>query len=334
MGILCTLKNINLAFGSKTIFNNAFLTIHQQDKIGLLGLNGKGKSCLLNIIAETIMPDTSTPPFRFDKTKGDGNPLNEFSVFLVPQEVPLKGNENIKINEFLYLFHPQIGKIHKELQEVNQLLAKELHDNHQNLILKQKNLLEKLEHLKGWELFNSYESYLKFFNVWWPNKLIKDLSGGEQKKVLLSLGLSANANLILWDEPTNHLDLETIKLFETELMQSTNKTFIVISHDRYLLNKLTNKILHIDNGEIKNFKGGYSEYLEHLETMEEARKTLLAKLSNSLKRETEWMRQGIKARGCRSKKRVENYQNLLTSVGDIKAQAKKELSLNLHDSKR
>ena len=97
MNILCTLKNLNLSFGAKIIFKDAFITVHKGEKVGLIGPNGKGKSCLFNVLSSKLEPDHSSPPFTFDKAKDSKGLEGGFSVFLVPQEIPLKENDNINI---------------------------------------------------------------------------------------------------------------------------------------------------------------------------------------------------------------------------------------------
>lgn len=306
MGILCSLKNINLSFGPKHIFENADIAIDSKDRIGLLGLNGKGKSTLFKILAGQVNPDISTPPFEFSKARGDIE--RSFTLFYIPQELPVEGNEKKSAKDFFFIFYPELK-------------------------IKYEKNLDDFDHAGGWSLMNEFESYLKFFGLNDINITIDRLSGGEQKKILLSLGLSSRANLILWDEPTNHLDIESIKLFEDEL-SNFDRAFMLISHDRYLLSKLTNKIFHIQNGKIKRFDGSYSDYLKYLEESEHERHRILDKLKNTLERETAWMRQGVKARGTRSKKRVENFLDLKSKVTQIKMAAKKDLELNLEGSKR
>ena len=308
MSLLCTLKNIRLSFGPKIIFANAQISISTGDRIGLLGLNGKGKSTLFKILIGDIVPDHSSPPFEFNKARGDGDERNRFSLFYVPQEIPLEGLGNISIKDYFYFFYPEL----KVAYETS---------------------LEKFEALHGWEIIQNYESYLKHFGLLDYNKSVCDLSGGEQKKILLSLGLSSHCNLILWDEPTNHLDIETIKLFEDEL-DSTEKAFMLITHDRFLLSKLTRKIFQIQQGEITSFVGSYTDYLSFLERSEQSKLRLLDKLKNNLEREQAWMRQGIKARGTRSKKRVETFLGLKERVATIKSEAKKNLDISLQKSNR
>ena len=322
MSILCSLKNLNLSFGNKTLFKDATLTIQSFNRIGLLGLNGHGKSSLFKILAGSLNPDTSTPPFIFDKSK------NDYSVFLVPQELILGSDDLVTIKDYFYRFYPELEKVHLELLDINERLA----ENH-DLIHRQKELLDELDRGDSWNIYHQYESYLKYFELYDFDRPVRDLSGGEQKKILLALGLSTPRNLVLWDEPTNHLDLETIKKFETEL-STIKKTFILVSHDRYLLSKLTDKIFHIQSGKIRPFDGSYQEYLKFLAEEEHANLILLQKLKNSLSRETDWMRQGIKARGVRSKSRVENYHQLKDKVSAIRANAKKELDMTISNSQR
>lgn len=308
MSLLCTLKNIRLSFGPKIIFNNAQISVSVGDRIGLLGLNGKGKSTLFKILTEDLIPDHCTPPFEFNKAKGDGDENKRFSLFYVPQELPLNGNTHLSLKDYFYVFYPELKIIYD----------RSLHD---------------FEEAHGWDMLQNYESYLKHFGLNDLDKIVSDLSGGEQKKILLSLGLSSLANLILWDEPTNHLDIETIKLFEDELAAST-KAFMLITHDRFLLSKLTRKIFHIQNGKIESFNGSYTDYLAFLERSEQSKLRLLDKLKNNLEREQAWMRQGIKARGTRSKKRVETFLDLKERVSTIKSEAKKNLDLTLSKSNR
>lgn len=308
MSLLCTLKNIHLSFGPKIIFDNAQISVSVGDRIGLLGLNGKGKSTLFKILTGDLVPDQSSPPFEFNKAKGDGDENKKFSLFYVPQELPLDEKANLSLKDYFFVFYPELKKVYET----------SLHD---------------FEEMKGWELVQNYESYLKYFGHEDLNKKVKDLSGGEQKKILLSLGLSSKANLILWDEPTNHLDIDTIKLFEDELNAST-KAFMLITHDRFLLSKLTRRIFHIQHGRIESFSGSYTDYLDFLQKSEQSKLRLLDKLKNNLEREQAWMRQGIKARGTRSKKRVENFLDLKQRVSTIKSEAKKSLDLSLQKSGR
>ncbi|MBK24371.1 MAG: hypothetical protein CME70_10275 [Halobacteriovorax sp.] len=326
MSLLCTLKNISLAYGTKVLFKEANINIRAGDRIGLLGLNGRGKSSLFKILTGATTPDLSDPPFMFDKTKGLNDPLKEFTVFQIPQDFNVIPGRIVK--EYYLEYYPELKEWHQRLKELEELVGKD--DKYLN---EQKDLFEKWEHADAWNIASSFESYLKYFEVPNLDGGVENLSGGEQKKILLSLGLSCKANLVLWDEPTNHLDIETIEKFEDELRQ-TNRAYILISHDRTLLSKVCKKIFHITNGEIKEYEGSYADYLEFLSEKEEERKRVLARLKNTLRRETDWMRQGIKARGTRAKSRVDNFTQLKGQVENIISQTRKEMSLSISSTEK
>lgn len=326
LSLLCTLKNTHLSYGTKVLFDGAGLTIHTGDRIGLLGLNGQGKSSLFKILTDNVTPDLSNPPFMFDKAKGINDASKAFTVFQIPQDFIVIPGRTIK--EYYLEYYPDLKKWHARLLELETLVGED-----EKYLDEQKDLFEKWDHADGWNLASSFESYLKFFNVPNLDGEVTDLSGGEQKKILLSVGLSSKANLILWDEPTNHLDIETIERFEDELRQ-TNRAFVLISHDRTLLSKVCKKIFHITHGEIKEYEGSYADYLEFLAEKEEERKRVLARLKNTLRRETDWMRQGIKARGTRAKSRVDNYSQLKGQVENIISQTRKDMSLNISSTEK
>ncbi len=321
--ILCSLNNLTLSFGQRLIFDQTSLTIHQGDRIGLIGLNGQGKSTLFNILTEKITPDHSSPPFKFDKNR------EHFSILLIPQELDITSFPTLSISNYFLAFYPELYQIHLQLEK----LQEEINQGEEKALEQQQQLLERFEFLNGWKIQNSYESYLKYFNIQHKTKSLHQLSGGEQRKLALSVGLSATENIILWDEPTNHLDIETIEKFEIEL-ENSDKTFMIISHDRYLLNNITNKIVHISNGKINSFQGNYLTYLEHLELKEQERLKNLETLKNRHRRELAWMRQGIKARGTRSKKRVEGFHNIEQQIQELKAQSHKTTSLSLQHTGR
>lgn len=334
MTILCSVKNINIAFGQKTIFNNASFQIEHGDKIGLIGLNGMGKSTLFKILDSTVVPDTSTPPFTFDKATSKQGANLEYSVFLVPQKFLIPDEDkygNFTVENYYLFYYQEMYKLNKKLIEIDEQLA--LDYTNEELSNKRYEISDKLDHMGFYEITHQYENYLKAFELTNLDANIKDLSGGEQRKILLAIGLTQKANLILWDEPTNHLDLATINIFEEEIIKSTS-THVIISHDRFLLSKCTNKIFHITRGQILSYKGTYADYMEFVASEEHARKQMLSKLKNSLTRELAWMRQGVRARGTKSKKRIEGYHDLSQKVSDLKSEAKKSMDILINSSNR
>jgi len=323
MNVLLSLQNLTLTYPHKTIFKDVTFTLNQGDKIGVLGLNGHGKSSLFKIIAGLVSPDTTVPPFIYDKAR-------DFTFFYVPQELPFLQNSDIE--NYFYEFHPHMGKLKKRLNVINEKLGSGDGD-FEKLVNEQSVIFEELHKLGEDRLHGQYVSYLRLFGVDNLDRRMNSLSGGEQRKVALSLGLSAPEELILWDEPTNHLDLETIEAFETEL-QNSKKTFMIISHDRSLLNNVVDRIIHIQQGKLRSFEGTYEAYLDFLVEDEARRVKELDRLSNQQRRETAWIRRGVKARRTKSKKRIEDYGNLNKAIADLKSEAHKSVSLNLQSSGR
>lgn len=323
MTTLLTLQNLTLTYPHKTIFKDVTFTLNQGDKIGVLGLNGHGKSSLFKVIAGLVTPDTTVPPFIYDKSK-------DFSFFYVPQELPQL--QDWTIENYFYEFYPQMGELKKRLDVISEKLGSG-EGNFDKLIHEQTNIYEELTKLGEDRLHAQYVSYLKYFGLEGLERKMTSLSGGEQRKVALSLGLSAPQELILWDEPTNHLDLETIQDFEEEL-QGSRKTFMIISHDRSLLNNVVDRIIHIQQGKLRSFSGTYEAYLEFLKEDQKRREKELDKLTNMQRRETAWISRGVQARRTKSKKRIEDYSTLNKTIQDLKAEAHKSVSLDLKSSGR
>lgn len=323
MSTLLTLQNLSLHYPHKVIFKEVTFTLNQGDKIGVLGLNGHGKSSLFKVIAGLVKPDTTVPPFIYDKNK-------DFTFFYVPQELPNLADWTIE--NYFFEFHPEMGVLKKRLDVINEKLGIGEGD-FDKLINEQSRIYDELAKLGEDKIHSQFISYLKYFGVENLDRNMASLSGGEQRKVALSLGLSAPQELILWDEPTNHLDLETIQDFEDEL-QSSRKTFMIISHDRSLLNNVVDRIIHIQQGKLRSFSGTYEAYLQFLIEDQKRREKELDKLNNAQRRETAWIRRGVQARRTKSKKRIEDYSTLNKTIQDLKSQAHKSVSLNLQSSGR
>ncbi len=323
MTTLLTLKNLSLTHPHKTIFQEVTFTLNKGDKIGVLGLNGHGKTSLFNIIAGKVQPDTTVPPFTYDKNK-------DFTFFYVPQE--LTHIDDWCIEDYYYQFHPIAYAIKLELNTISEQLST-VDAAFDKLLERQAELFEQLEHMKDHESYDRYLNYLMMFGVENLTRKVSSLSGGEQGKICLSLGLSSTAELILWDEPTNHLDFETIEQFEDELINSA-KTSMIISHDRSLLTNVVDRILHIQKGKLKSFAGTYNAYLEYLQSEDQRLSKEIDKLSNIQRRETAWIRRGAKARRTKSKKRIEDYSTLNQTIQQLRDQAHKSAILNLKSSGR
>lgn len=323
MTTLLTLQNLSLSHPHKQIFKEITFTLNEGDRIGVLGLNGHGKSSLFKVMMGLQAPDTTVPAFIYDRNR-------DLTIFHVPQEILPPGD--LSLEDYFYEYYPQWKTVKTRLHDIGEKLSLGEGD-FEKLLAEQEKLYAILNEGGEDRLHTSYMSYLKGFGLEDLTQPVKALSGGEQRKIALALGLSCPHQVVLWDEPTNHLDLETIKRFEEEL-QSSRKTFMVISHDRSLLNNVVDRIVHIQNGKLKSFQGTYSEYLEHLQQEELRRNKELDRLENHNRRESAWIHRGAKARRTKSKKRIEDYDTLQNSIRDLKAQAHKSVDLNLQASGR
>ncbi|MFZ8934428.1 MAG: ATP-binding cassette domain-containing protein, partial [Bacteriovoracaceae bacterium] len=157
MSILCTLRNLNLTYGNKELFKDASLSLHHDDRIGLLGLNGHGKSSLFKILTGEVVPDTREVPFIFDKAKGLKDDSIKYTVFLVPQELPLEDDDQVTIKNFIYRFYPTLERLQTELDQINHQLGTLSDPKEIDVALhKQKTLMEEMENSFGWDLFASY----------------------------------------------------------------------------------------------------------------------------------------------------------------------------------
>ena len=307
---ICTLQNLTLSYPLKVLFKDVSFTLNEKDRIGVLGLNGHGKSSLFKVLAGQVEPDITTPKFKYDKSQN-------FSLLLIPQELEIIGEESIA--DYFLNFYPEFKNLYEEYKTAN--------------LDRQGAILDELYNAGEAEIQNKYISYLKSFGLEDHERSVRSLSGGEQRKMALAIGLSAPHQVILWDEPTNHLDLKTIEIFEDELKNCQN-TFLIISHDRTLLNNVVDRIVHIQHGKIRSFQGSYEAYLEFLREDQKNRQLQIEKLSNIQRRETAWITRGAKARRTKSKKRIEDYSKLNEQITDLKSLAHKKVSMDLKGSGR
>lgn len=270
--MLVTIDKITKKFYEQVIFDEASYVIHDHDKIGIIGVNGTGKSTLLKMIAQFESIDS-------------GKILTK---------------KGLKIS---YLAQAQNFDPNKTINEVavNEMLSTNPHLNEYEIIA----MLSKL-------------------GITELDTKINSLSGGQKKRIALALTLLEKSDLLILDEPTNHLDHEMIIWLE-EYLQKFTGALLMVTHDRFFLDRVTNRILEINQTKIYNHETNYSGYLTRKLEREQMELASERKRNTLIKKEQEWMNQGIKARGTRSKKRVEKFQELLNTP---KIQAKEQLQLD------
>ncbi len=297
---------------NKQVLKNIYLSFYYGAKIGVLGLNGSGKSSLLRIISGK--DQNYQGKIIFDK---------DYKIGHLEQEPVLDPEKTVRqtVEEGV----GALVALMKEYEEVCNKLAEPLEDNEMNrLIEKQAELMDRLDQENAWELDHKLNTAMEALRCPEENQIIKVLSGGEKRRVALCRLLLSNPDILLLDEPTNHLDAESVLWLE-QYLQNFPGTVIAVTHDRYFLDNVAGWILELDRGEGIPWKGNYSSWLEQKAKRLEMEEKQETKRKKTLERELEWVRMSPKARQSKGKARLNAYDKLLSE--DIK---EKEATLELY----
>lgn len=280
----------------KQVLKNIYLSFFYGAKIGVLGLNGSGKSSLLKIIAGV------------DKNyQGEVVFSPGYSVGYLEQEPQLDPSKTVK--EIVEEGVQEIVNLLKEFEEINEKFADPDAD-FDKLLARQAEVQEKLDHHNAWELDNRLEKAMDALRTPAPDAKIANLSGGEKRRVALCRLLLQEPDVLLLDEPTNHLDAESVLWLEQHL-QHYKGTVIAVTHDRYFLDNVAGWILELDRGEGIPWKGNYSSWLEQKQNRLANEEKTESKRQKTLQRELEWVRMSPKARQAKSKARLGAYEKML-----------------------
>ncbi len=283
---------------SKQILKDIYLSFFYGAKIGIIGLNGSGKSTLMRIIAG------KEKSFNGDVVFSPG-----YSVGMLDQEPELDENKTVKqvVEEGVQ----ETVDLMKAYEAVNNRFAEPLSDDEMNkLIEEQGRLMEQIEHKDAWDLDSKLERAMDALRCPEGDSPVKNLSGGERRRVALCRLLLSEPDILLLDEPTNHLDAESVEWLEHHLQQYKG-TVIAITHDRYFLDHVAGWILELDRGEGIPWKGNYSSWLEQKTKRMEMEEKTASKRRKTLERELEWVRMAPKARHAKSKARLSAYDKML-----------------------
>ena len=286
---------------NKPVLKNIYLSFFYGAKIGILGLNGSGKSTLLKIIA------------GIEKNyQGDVIFSQNYTVGYLPQEPYL--DEELTVIDIVKEGVAQTVAILDEYNKINDMFGlEEVYsdaDKMEKLMAKQAELQDKIDATGAWEIETKLEIAMDALRTPEGNKPIKNLSGGERRRVALCRLLLQEPDVLLLDEPTNHLDAESVLWLEHHLAQYKG-TVIAVTHDRYFLDNVAGWILELDRGEGIPWKGNYSSWLEQKSTRLAQESKQASKRQKTLERELEWVRMGAKGRHAKSKARLSNYDKLM-----------------------
>ncbi|MEC8286195.1 MAG: energy-dependent translational throttle protein EttA [Bacteroidota bacterium] len=288
----------------KQIIKDIHLSFYYGAKIGILGLNGAGKSTVMKIIA------------GIDKNfQGDVIFSPGYTIGYLPQEPELDEAKTVK--EIVKEGVQEVADLLKEYDEINnKFMDEEIMndaDKMNELIDKQGKVQEKIDQLDAWDLDSKLELAMDALRTPEGDRNVKGLSGGERRRVALCRLLLKQPDILLLDEPTNHLDAESVHWLEQHL-QNYKGTVIAVTHDRYFLDNVAGWILELDRGEGIPFKGNYSSWLEQKAKRLEQEEKTESKRKKALDRELEWVRQGAKGRQAKGKARLKNYESMLNET--------------------
>jgi energy-dependent translational throttle protein EttA len=286
-----------LPHNNKVILKDIYLSFFYGAKIGIIGLNGSGKSTLLKIIADV------EKSYQGEVVFAPG-----YSVGYLEQEPHLDDTKSVKqvVEEGVR----SVVDLMKEYEAVNAKFAEPMSDDEMaKLIEKQGELTEKIDHVNGWEIDNKLERAMDALMCPDADAPVKNLSGGERRRVALCRLLLQEPDILLLDEPTNHLDTESVQWLEAHL-QKYKGTVIAVTHDRYFLDNVAGWILELDRGEGIPWKGNYSSWLEQKANRLAQEEKQESKRRKTLERELEWVRMAPKARQAKSKARLSAYEKM------------------------
>jgi len=292
---LLSLENISKSYSEKPLLDNISLGINEGDKIGIIGVNGVGKSTLLKIATGVEQPDSGR------LIKG-----NSISIEYLPQNPYFDGSATVL--EQVFKGESALMKLIRDYEKAIQDLSTQ-----SDRLMRLNNEMDRLQ---GWSLESEAKTVLTKLGITDFEAKIDTLSGGQRKRIALASALISPSDLLILDEPTNHLDNTTIDWLE-EYLNKRKGALLMITHDRYFLDRVVNEIVELDRGSLYLYKGNYSDFIEKKLERDEKEAGSERKRQGLLKKELAWIRKGAKARTTKQKARIDRFEKLNESNVDI-----------------
>lgn len=304
------IEHLNKSYADKEIFNDLNLSISEHERIGLVGINGTGKSTLLKVIGgldEDFTADITYP--------------NQYRIRYSSQKQDLNGHMTV-FEAVLSSDTPTLRIIKKYEEAVNRYALDQSDSNFNKMMEAQ----EEMDQKDAWDYNAEIKTILSKLGIHDPTKKIVELSGGQQKRVVLAKTLIEQPDLLLLDEPTNHLDFESIRWLINYVKQYPH-TVLFVTHDRYFLNEVSTRIIELDRGKLKTYPGNYEDYIVMRAENELVEQKQQEKQKALYKQELAWMRAGAKARTTKQQARINRFNQLESEVKTQHTQDKGELNL-------
>ena len=299
-------ENISKSYGEVTLFENISFSIHKGQKIAFIAKNGTGKTSILKIISGEDTSDSGEITCR-----------KNIVISFLSQDPKL--DENLTIEESIFNSNNPVLKVIENYEKA--LLNSEDAENYQKAF-------EEMELFQAWDFETQYKQILSKLKLDKINQKVSELSGGQKKRLSLANALINRPDLLILDEPTNHLDLEMIEWLES-FFAKENITLFMVTHDRYFLERVCNEIIELDQGELHNYKGNYSYYLEKRKDRIERQAIEQGKVKQLFKKELNWMRRQPKARTTKSKSRIEDFKEIKHRAQQRRNDHEVQLELNM-----
>lgn len=291
---MLTLENVSKSFGEKQLFEQIHAIIGKEDRIGLIGVNGTGKSTLLKVIAGIEPADT-----------GEIIHPKDYRIEFLPQN-PEFNTERTILEDVFSGDGPIMQVLRDYEQALHTLEQDSMNERAQDELLRMQQLMDKHE---AWEANTTATAILTQMGITDVHQQTASLSGGQKKRVAIAKALIQPADLLILDEPTNHLDNDIIVWLEKHLTTYPG-ALLVVTHDRYFLNHVTNTIFELDYGTLYTYDGNYEVFLEKKVEREELEQRLQQKHQNTLRRELAWLQRGARARSTKQRARIERIDDL------------------------
>lgn len=292
---LLTAENISKSYSEKILFQDICLGINEGDKIGVIGINGTGKSTLLKVIAGLETSDS-----------GKIITSNKASIDYLPQNSDFS-DSSLTVLEQIFKGSSPVMNLLRDYEKALKLIEKNPDDS--NLQSQIFNLNSMMDAKNAWEIESHAKTILTKLGINNFDTKISVLSGGQKKRVALASALITPSNILILDEPTNHLDDETIEWLE-DFLGEYNGALLMVTHDRFFLDKITNRMLELDRGKLYKYTGNYSDFLEKKAERLEKEDANERKRENLIRKELSWIRRGAKARSTKQKARIERFEQL------------------------
>ncbi|MDQ0223512.1 ABC-F family ATP-binding cassette domain-containing protein [Streptococcus moroccensis] len=305
-------EKLTKSVGDKTVFENISFIIHPEDRIGIIGVNGTGKTTLLDVISGRLGFDGDTSPF---------SKKNDYKIAYLTQ--------NPVFDETLTIIDTVLSDNLPEMRLIKRY--EQLLDNYDDSKQDELNrLMSQMDASNAWEIESQVKTVLHKLGLTDLHRLVGDLSGGLRRRVQLAQVLLVREELLLLDEPTNHLDIETIEWL-TNFLKTEKRTVLFITHDRYFLDHLATRIFELDKAKLVEYQGNYQDYVRLKAEQDQRDAALRHKQSQLYKQELEWMRRQPQARATKQQARINRFHDLKGELSNFSESA--ELDINFQTSR-